>query len=397
MKSLLLPIPFAVITILAWGSYGNWLHAAKADVSDLRMRQLFCVGMAYFILAIVIPTLFIKLKGEKGAFTVSGIIWSLAAGVCGALGALGIIMALSAGGSKAPLYVMPLVFGCAPVVNTLVSMTMNRSLKDANSAFLAGIVLVAIGASLVFITKPKTNVHHETTSQKTTQESETKSKDKSDTKKSETKSESLSETKPAANQKSINWLTVISGILLTALSWGTYGSVLHKGQALMKGSRLRPLICVGLAYFVVAVIVPLGLIRANPLAGMGSAGMLAFLAGAAGAIGAFGIILSFTFGGKPIYIMPLVFGGAPVINTLVASYGNYDQIGPTFIMSLTVVIVGAVMVLVCQPKPSKPAPPTPEPAPAPEPEPAPVNEPEQESTDEDEDGTDDQDESINTY
>ena len=388
MKSLLLPIPFAVITILAWGSYGNWLHAAKAEVSDLRMRQFFCVGMAYFILAIVIPTLFIKIKGEKGAFTVSGIIWSLAAGVCGALGALGIIMALSAGGSKAPLYVMPLVFGFAPVVNTLVSMTMNRSLKEANSAFLAGVVLVAIGASLVFITKPKTNVHHESTSQKTTQEEASKS---------ETKSESLSETKPAANQKSINWLTVISGILLTALSWGTYGSVLHKGQALMKGSRLRPLICVGLAYFVVAVIVPLGLIRANPLAGMGSAGMLAFLAGAAGAIGAFGIILSFTFGGKPIYIMPLVFGGAPVINTLVASYGNYDQIGPTFIMSLTVVIVGAVMVLVCQPKPSKSAPPAPEPAPTPEPAPAPVNEPEQESTDQDEDGTDDQDESINSY
>ena len=336
MKSLLLPIPFAAITILAWGSYGNWLHAAKADVDELRMRQFFCVGLAYFILAIVIPTLFIKLKGEKGAFTASGIIWSLAAGVCGALGALGIIMALSAGGSGAPLYVMPLVFGCAPVVNTLVSMTMNRSLKDANSAFLAGIVLVAIGASLVFITKPKATAHHEPASKETTSKSETKS---------ETKSESLSETKPA-KEKSINWLTVIGGILLTALSWGTYGSVLHKGQALMKGSRLRPLICVGLAYFVVAVIVPLGLIQANPLAGMGSAGLLAFLAGAAGAIGAFGIILSFTFGGKPIYIMPLVFGGAPVVNTLVASYGNYGQIGPFFIMSLTVVIVGALLLLV---------------------------------------------------
>lgn len=385
MKSLLLPIPFAAITILAWGSYGNWLHAAKADVDELRMRQFFCVGLAYFILAIVIPTLFIKLKGEKGAFTASGIIWSLAAGVCGALGALGIIMALSAGGSGAPLYVMPLVFGCAPVVNTLVSMTMNRSLKEANSAFLAGIVLVAIGASLVFITKPKATPHHESTSKETTSKSEAKS---------ETKSESVSETKPTVQEKSINWLTVIGGIILTALSWGTYGSVLHKGQALMKGSRLRPLICVGLAYFVVAVIVPLGLIQANPLAGMGSAGMLAFLAGAAGAIGAFGIILSFTFGGKPIYIMPLVFGGAPVVNTLVASYGKYSQIGPLFIMSLTVVIVGAVMVLVCQPKPKKPAAPVPDPVPAPEP--APTNAVEQESTDEestDEDETDDDDKS----
>jgi len=322
------------------------------------MRQLFCVGLAYFILAIVIPTLFIKLKGEKGEFTVSGIIWSLAAGVCGALGALGIIMALSAGGAKAPVYVMPLVFGCAPVVNTLVSMTMNRNLKEANSAFLAGIVLVAVGAALVFINKPKADPHHAPTSQEKT---------------SETSAEPETEKKitKVVKQAAVNWLTVISGILLTALSWGTYGSVLHKGQALMKGSRLRPLICVGVAYFVVAVIVPLMLIRANPLEGMGSGGLLAFMAGAAGAIGAFGIILSFTFGGKPIYIMPLVFGGAPIVNTLVASYGNYDQIGVFFIMSLTVVIVGAVMVLICQPKPAR-KPPAPEPVP--EPAPAPVAE-----------------------
>ena len=358
MKTLLLPIPFAAITILAWGSYGNWLHAARPAVDDLRMRQLFCVGLAYFILAIVIPTLFIKLKGEKGEFTVSGIIWSLAAGVCGALGALGIIMALSAGGAKAPVYVMPLVFGCAPVVNTLVSMTMNRNLKEANSAFLAGIVLVAVGAALVFINKPKADPHHAPSTQEQT---------------SETSAEPETEKKitKVVKQAAVNWLTVIGGILLTALSWGTYGSVLHKGQALMKGSRLRPLICVGVAYFVVAVIVPLILIRANPLEGMGSGGVLAFMAGAAGAIGAFGIILSFTFGGKPIYIMPLVFGGAPIVNTLVASYGNYDQIGVFFIMSLTVVIIGAVMVLICQPKPAR-KPPAPEPVP--EPAPAPVAE-----------------------
>ena len=226
MKTLLLPIPFAALTILAWGSYGNWLHAARPTVDDLRMRQLFCVGLAYFILAIVIPTLFIKLKGEKGEFTVSGIIWSLAAGVCGALGALGIIMALSAGGAKAPVYVMPLVFGCAPVVNTLVSMTMNRNLKEANSAFLAGIVLVAVGAALVFINKPKADPHHAPSTQEKT---------------SETSAEPETEKKitKVVKQAAVNWLTVISGILLTALSWGTYGSVLHKGQALMKGSRLR--------------------------------------------------------------------------------------------------------------------------------------------------------------
>ena len=45
-------------------------------------------------------------------------------------------------------------------------------------------------------------------------------------------------------------------IALAIVSWGAYGPVLHKGQAAMHHSRLRPLMCVGLAYFVIAVIVP---------------------------------------------------------------------------------------------------------------------------------------------
>ena len=34
--------------------------------------------------------------------------------------------------------------------------------------------------------------------------------------------------------------------------------------------------------------------------------------GAVGAIGALGVIMAFNLGGKPVYVMPLVFGGAPV-------------------------------------------------------------------------------------
>jgi hypothetical protein len=43
----------------------------------------------------------------------------------------------------------------------------------------------------------------------------------------------------------------------------------------------------------------------------------ATLAGALGAIGAVCIIWAFKVGGLPIYVMPLVFGGAPLINALV--------------------------------------------------------------------------------
>ena len=60
---------------------------------------------------------------------------------------------------------------------------------------------------------------------------------------------------------------VLVSIAVTLLSWGVYGPVLHKGQygmgetdpatGLVTPSSLRPFICVGIAYFLIAVIVPL--------------------------------------------------------------------------------------------------------------------------------------------
>jgi hypothetical protein len=75
-------------------------------------------------------------------------------------------------------------------------------------------------------------------------------------------------------------------------------------------------------------------------------------AGAAGAIGALGIIMAFTFGGKPIFVMPLVFGCAPIVNTFTTmlAQGTLDQIELPFVGSLGLVITGAVMVLVFAPK-----------------------------------------------
>src|SRR5262249_2838835 len=110
-------------------------------------------------------------------------------------------------------------------------------------------------------------------------------------------------------------------VAFTALCWGTYGPVLHKGQAAMAGSRLRPFLCVGLAYVLVAVLIPFALLGPEARGGWPvehPTGILFSLAGgAAGALGALGIILAFNFGGKPVYVMPLVFGGAPVVGTII--------------------------------------------------------------------------------
>ena len=127
----------------------------------------------------------------------------------------------------------------------------------------------------------------------------------------------------------------------------------------MSGSRLRPLLCVGIAYFVLAVIIPLLIMYTSesgfPETTEFSGWFYSLLAGICGSVGALGIILSFTFGGKPVFVMPLVFGGAPIINTII-SVLEMEQIGdvnPLFFASLTIVIIGAIVTLVTAPKPGK--------------------------------------------
>ena len=127
----------------------------------------------------------------------------------------------------------------------------------------------------------------------------------------------------------------------------------------MGGSRLRPFLCVGLAYFVIAVVGPLMMLnRFHEPGGWYASGITWSLgAGAAGAAGALGIIYAFNFGGKPIFIMPLVFGFAPVVNTLttIITDNLYGRMNTMFLVSLALVIVGAMMVLVFAPRGKKPA------------------------------------------
>ncbi len=154
-------------------------------------------------------------------------------------------------------------------------------------------------------------------------------------------------------------LLIAAGIAVTIACWGMYGPAMHEGQAGLGGNRLKPLICVGLAYFLVAIVVPTAfLISQGQLkGGWSSAGVSwSLAAGAVGAIGAMGIILAFTSGGKTIYVMPLVFGGAPVVNTFISMYWSKswkDGINPIFFLGLALVIIGSATVLTFAPKPSK--------------------------------------------
>src|SRR5919108_3019839 len=114
----------------------------------------------------------------------------------------------------------------------------------------------------------------------------------------------------------MGWVIFVAGAVL---SWGAYGALLHQGQSQL-GNPLKALLCVGVAYFVIGVVVPvLGLSAQGSLSGFNTGGLVtATVAGALGAAGAACIIWAFKSGGLPVYVMPLVFGGAPIVNVLLA-------------------------------------------------------------------------------
>ncbi|MGI9519458.1 MAG: hypothetical protein ACR2NP_20570, partial [Pirellulaceae bacterium] len=76
------------------------------------------------------------------------------------------------------------------------------------------------------------------------------------------------------------------------------------------------------------------------------------VAGIASAVGSLAVIYAFKAGGNPIFIMPLIFGGAPVVNTLSSTIGNQTlgQLSTPFWLSLFLVIAGSVTVLICAPQ-----------------------------------------------
>jgi hypothetical protein len=161
MKEVVLALPGIALTIVAWGSYGSVLHKGQAELGD-RLKPLMCIGLAYFVFAIVLPMVILSSMGKLNTgWNFKGVSWSTIAGTAGALGSWGTIMALSSGGK--PIYVMPLVFGGAPIINVLVSMYFQglrfRDIGARFPFFLAGVIMVAVGAAMVLVFAPRSPSH----------------------------------------------------------------------------------------------------------------------------------------------------------------------------------------------------------------------------------------------
>lgn len=151
-------LTYALMTVVSWGVYGIFLHTGQTAMGDPvngRYKAFLLVGIAYFFTAVLAPLAMLLMSGANWNIPAKGAIWSLIAGIVGAIGAFGVLLAFGAKGS--PAVVMSIIFAGAPVVNAVVALGMHPPAGGWSSLrwqFVAGIALAAIGGCLVTLYKP---------------------------------------------------------------------------------------------------------------------------------------------------------------------------------------------------------------------------------------------------
>ena len=157
--------------------------------------------------------------------------------------------------------------------------------------------------------------------------------------------------------------------LLTVCCWGLYGIFLHGGQIAMgdpENGRYKAFLFVGIAYFLTAVLAPLGmlLIRGATWTMPGKGMTLSLIAGVVGAVGAFFVLMAFGAKGTPAVVMSIIFAGAPIVNAVVAigkhpPAGGVGEIRWQFFVGIALAAIGGCLVTLYKPNPAKkpPAPP----------------------------------------
>jgi uncharacterized membrane protein YeaQ/YmgE (transglycosylase-associated protein family) len=150
---------FALLTVACWGVYGVFLHTgqvAMGDPANGRYKAFLFVGIAYFLTAVLAPLALLLAKGAAfSGYTGRGMWWSLIAGIVGAVGAFGVLLAFGAKGT--PAVVMSIVFAGAPVVNAIYSTLAHPPAGGWGAIkpqFFLGILLAALGGCLVTYYKP---------------------------------------------------------------------------------------------------------------------------------------------------------------------------------------------------------------------------------------------------
>jgi hypothetical protein len=157
-------LAFALLTVFTWGVYGIFLHTGQVNMQDPvhgRYKAFLFVGLAYFLVAVIAPLLMLVLTGANWSYPVGGMAWSLIAGIVGAVGAFGVLLAFGAKGN--PAVVMTIVFAGAPVVNAIIAMAQNPPEGGWCSVpvpFWVGLICAVVGGGLVTKFKPAPAMHH---------------------------------------------------------------------------------------------------------------------------------------------------------------------------------------------------------------------------------------------
>ena len=160
----------------------------------------------------------------------------------------------------------------------------------------------------------------------------------------------------------MSWLAFA---MLTVVTWGLYGLCLHTGQTAMGGeassARMKAFLFVGVAYFLIAVLAPLGILLMKgaswQMSGKGVTWSL--IAGTVGALGALGVLLAFGADGKPPVVMSIIFAGAPLVNAVVAlalhpPEGGLAKIPLPFFAGILLAALGGYLVTRYKPNPPRP-------------------------------------------
>lgn len=166
---------YVVLAGLAWGTYVPIIFYGGDELGkgpNARLMAILCVGLAYFVVGVLFPlVMFLSGQYEWPALKFNGLAFSGLAGIAGAVGAICVIFATQAARASArdaqldpttfKVFIAPLIFGLAPVINVLVSTVWHPQagdpfhfgFKSPHPILWLGIAFVGIGAGLVLYSK----------------------------------------------------------------------------------------------------------------------------------------------------------------------------------------------------------------------------------------------------
>ncbi|MDA1014753.1 MAG: hypothetical protein O3A00_09920 [Planctomycetota bacterium] len=166
MQKWLIVLMFVGGAALSWGLYVPTVHKAAMQLSS-SLRAFMFVGVAYFLVAVLVPAAMIFLFDSDPTakanpnFKTIPVLLGLAAGFAGAAGALCVIFAATKAGPGSAIFVAPLVFAGAPIINTIVTITYFHPVKTMPDwRFFLGLGMAAAGAAMVMLFKPVDDKPH---------------------------------------------------------------------------------------------------------------------------------------------------------------------------------------------------------------------------------------------